>query len=80
MTSQDENSSTLEPEDPLERLILEYSLTPQEQERRRQGAIRLSERLSSIPWHRERAERAERLEPGGAARYWETLYASCVLA
>lgn len=79
MTSREDNSLTAMT-DRLRMEISKGSLSDQELERRKQGARRLSERLSSIPWHKERAERAERMEPGGAERYWEMLYASCVLA
>ena len=47
------------------------SLSQKEQERRHQGAERLKERLSSIPWY---AEAARRYGEG----YWEMLYASRV--
>ncbi len=45
-------------------------LPPEEVERRAQGAQRLKEAFSSIPWHTSRAER----DP----EYWNTLYASQV--
>ncbi len=68
-----EDSSTPPPEESWETLILKYSPTPQELERRKQAQQRLKEAYSSIPWYRERGERDGDL-------FWEHLHDSAILS
>ena len=71
MTSTDENSLE-ETEDPLQKLLSQYSLEPQEQERRKRARQRLKEVYSSIPWYKEQGEKYGDL-------FWENLHNSAVL-
>lgn len=56
---------------PLRKLISENSLSPEELERRRQGALRLRKRLLVLPFYQEQ-DRKDGME------YWDHLYASQV--
>lgn len=64
------SSKTSTPVDPLEKLISENSLSPEELERRKLAQQHLKERLSSIPWYAE----AEKRDPD----FWEKFHASMV--
>ena len=64
----------LTPGERLERLISEHSPTPEKLERYRQGAQRLKEMLSSVPFHQQGAA----LDPEGEEAYWLRLHASCI--
>lgn len=75
MTSETEDLSTLTPGKRLEMLISQHSLSPQERERRRQGARRLREQLICLPFHQEAEKGRENPED-----YWLMLYDSCVKA
>ena len=55
--------------DPLEKLILEGRLTPEQEKQRELAIQRLKERLSQIPWYREQVEKC-------GEEYWEKMYAS----
>lgn len=62
----------MEQHDPLETLISSLSpLSPEELERRRQGALRLRERLLVLPFYQDKDKRL-------GMEYWETLYTSQV--
>lgn len=56
---------------PLRKLISENSLSPEELERRRQGALRLRERLLALPFYQDKDKRL-------GMQYWKTLYDSQV--
>ena len=71
MTSTNESSLTAT-EDPLQKLLSQYSLEPQEQERRKRARQRLKEVYSSIPWYKEQGEKYGDL-------FWENLHNSAVL-
>ena len=73
MTSIDENS-LMEMTKRLRTLISKHSPTPEKLERHRQGAQRLKEMLSSIPFHQRNAA----LDPEGEEAYWLRLHASCI--
>ena len=73
MTSTDENLST-DAATRLRRRPLTGYQNPQELERRKQGARRLKEMLSSIPFHQQNAA----LDPEGEEAYWLRLHASCI--
>ena len=69
-----EDSLKMEMADRLRIICSQNSLSPEERERRKQGAQRLKGHLSSSPFH----QRGAALEPGGENAYWERLYESCV--
>ncbi len=71
MTSTDENSLEAA-EDPLQKLLSQYSLEPQELERRKRAQQRLKEVYSSIPWYKEQSEKDGDL-------FWKALHDSAVL-
>ena len=71
MTSTDENSLEAA-EDPLQKLLSQYSLEPQELERRKRAQQRLKEVYSSIPWYKEQGEKDGDL-------FWKALHDSAVL-
>ena len=71
MTSTDENSLEAT-EDPLQKLLSQYSLEPQELERRKRVQQRLKEVYSSIPWYKEQGEKDGDL-------FWKALHDSAVL-
>ena len=71
MTSTDENSLEAA-EDPLQKLLSQYSLEPQELERRKRAQQRLKEVYSSIPWYKEQGEKY-------GDQFWKTLHDSAVL-
>ena len=73
MTSIDEDSLDAA-EARLRTLISEHSPTPEKLERYRQGAQRLKEMLSSVPFHQQGAA----LDPEGEEAYWLRLHASCI--
>lgn len=63
-----------EPERTLTKLLSELSPeSPEERERREQGRQRLKERLSSIPWYAQQAQKDGEI-------FWDKLYASCARA
>ena len=62
------------PERSLTKLLSELSPeTPEERERREQGTQRLKERLSSIPWYAQQAQK-------DGPEFWDKLYANCARA
>ena len=57
----------------LQRACLDGCFTREEEERQRQGAQRLKEQLSPIPWYREQAEKDGEI-------FWRRLHDSCILS
>ena len=76
MTSIFDPLSIEEAENLLEMGISPFCHLREEQERRMQGALRLKERLSSVPFYAERAKRYR--ERGNEMLYWENMYASSI--